>query len=124
MRTRACGLIRRDGKVLLQRKRTDVVWALPGGGVEHGETADAALRREFLEELGWDVRVGSLVQKLENRFVLEGEDVLQAELYYEVFCASPLGKPREEILEFRWLSQHDMRQADVRPIAIREILFS
>ncbi len=35
-------------------------WFLPGGGVDHGEHPEGALRREVLEETALDVRVASL----------------------------------------------------------------
>ncbi len=51
------GLLRRDGRGLLlhrapTRRWYPDCWDLPGGHVEHGETAHAALQRELLEELG------------------------------------------------------------------------
>lgn len=39
-----------DGKLLLVKEHSDN-WALPGGGIEQGESAGAALRRELQEEL-------------------------------------------------------------------------
>ena len=44
-----------------------------GGGVEFGETAAAALRREMREELGAEVTDLALLGVLENLFTYEGE---------------------------------------------------
>jgi 8-oxo-dGTP diphosphatase len=49
--------------VLIRRKRKPFQgqYALPGGFVEYGETVEAALRREVLEETGLVVQIESLV---------------------------------------------------------------
>jgi len=52
----AAALVDAHGRVLLQRrppgKRHAGLWELPGGKVDAGETAEAALARELAEELG------------------------------------------------------------------------
>jgi G:T/U-mismatch repair DNA glycosylase/ADP-ribose pyrophosphatase YjhB (NUDIX family) len=54
-----------DDRVLLVRfvfPSGDEVWATPGGGIEHGESDDHALRRELAEETGLEeFDVGPLV---------------------------------------------------------------
>jgi mutator protein MutT len=58
----AAGLICREGKLLIARRRLDAhlggLWEFPGGKREPGESFEACLQRELLEELGIEVVVG------------------------------------------------------------------
>jgi 8-oxo-dGTP diphosphatase len=56
----AAGVLARDGRVLLCRRRADRDWFpgvrdFPGGHLEAGETAEKALVRECAEELGVEI---------------------------------------------------------------------
>jgi ADP-ribose pyrophosphatase YjhB (NUDIX family) len=54
VRIRVGAVIQAGERVLVVRHEKDgrAYWLLPGGGVEPGETLEAALRRELLEECG------------------------------------------------------------------------
>jgi len=60
-RVSAKALIRADDKLLLVKEDSDY-WDLPGGGVEHFENPEDALKREIQEE------VGSEVLKIDNEY--------------------------------------------------------
>jgi ADP-ribose pyrophosphatase YjhB (NUDIX family) len=49
------------GRVLLQRRADSGNWALPGGGMEMGESLVGSVVREVKEETGYDVEVTGLV---------------------------------------------------------------
>lgn len=54
----ASAVIIQDGRLLLARRRVQegpVLWALPGGAIEAGESAEQAAERETHEETGLDV---------------------------------------------------------------------
>lgn len=55
------GVLIEDGRVLLAQRTADqsfpLCWEFPGGKVEEGEQPEAALVREFEEEMGFTIRV-------------------------------------------------------------------
>jgi 8-oxo-dGTP diphosphatase len=59
----------RDGAVLIARRARGAnrgLWSLPGGGVEFGETAAEAARREFFEETGAQAEIIGLADIVES----------------------------------------------------------
>jgi 8-oxo-dGTP diphosphatase len=64
VRVRACGLVIHDDALLLVRlqapTRAEPFWSVPGGGVQHGESLEAAVTRELHEETGLEVAVDRL----------------------------------------------------------------
>ncbi|MGK5627769.1 NUDIX domain-containing protein [Streptomyces sp. URMC 123] len=50
-----------EGRILLQRRRDNGLWALPGGGMDMSESLPGAAVREVREETGLDVEITGLV---------------------------------------------------------------
>lgn len=61
----------RDGILLAQRKEDSMLggmWEFPGGGVEPGETVEACIARELMEEMGIRVAVGPHLMTVRHAF--------------------------------------------------------
>lgn len=81
------GLIVRDHKVLVSEghdpaENNKVFYRCLGGGIEFLETAEKALKREFQEELGIDIKVKDYVTHFENIFKFNGKDGHELILVY------------------------------------------
>ena len=67
----AAGLIVRDGKILIAKRRVNAslggLWEFPGGKRKPGESFEACLRREVMEELGLTIAVYEQVVAAEHR---------------------------------------------------------
>ena len=72
----ACGLVMRDGKVLLLRSKRRG-WEFPGGTIEQGESILAGLSREIEEETGYQAEAAQLVGVYQNLALKEGYGPLE-----------------------------------------------
>src|SRR5687768_3957449 len=64
VRLRACDICWRENALLLVNHSGVTAapfWAPPGGGVEFGESVDACLKKEFLEETGLEISTGKFL---------------------------------------------------------------
>ncbi len=106
-------IIVREGRLLvLKCQDPEGVWyVLPGGGQQVGETLPETLRRECLEELGCEVRMGPLryvrdyIAKHHEFAATEG-DVHQVELMFECELESePTAATQPDSMQtgFEWL---------------------
>ncbi len=62
------------GRILLHCPETFDFWTFPGGGVHLHETLEEALKREWLEETGFEIDVKRLLYVIENFFYFEGNE--------------------------------------------------
>ncbi|MFC8825551.1 NUDIX domain-containing protein [Streptomyces sp. NPDC057137] len=63
------------GRILLQRRRDNDLWALPGGGMDLDDSLPGAAVREVKEETGLDVKITGLVGTYTDpRHIIEYSD--------------------------------------------------
>ena len=62
IRPSVCAVIINDkNKILLEQRSDNLLWGLPGGGVEIGEAVTQALHREVMEETGLKIKIINLL---------------------------------------------------------------
>lgn len=112
----SCHALIRDGEriLLVQRGRPPFqgYWSLPGGGVELGETVEAALRREVREETGLEVAAGRFLGYT-DAIEHDAEGRVRYHyviMYFEAHLAGGVLSPADDAAEARWVAPPEARQ--------------
>lgn len=99
---------------------------LPGGHIEFGESAVAALKREIREELGFRIKVTNFLGAVEHGWIDAGGPNHEINLIFrmEFDCPAPGQNPlsREAKIEFRWQKIENLRVARFEPRVLQELL--
>lgn len=108
----------RGNKIMLVRDNTHE-WELPGGGVEHGETIQACLRREIREEVGVSIKKISKYPIAAFTLNFKGPRLIVA---YEVKLSSHKFTPSDECVDLKFFTKEQVRRLKIQPVVKREIL--
>ena len=128
---RIAGLGFRDGHVLVHRAVHETFWTFPGGRAEVGETSEETLKREMVEELGVEVKVGRLLWAVENFFRYEERDWHELGFYYLMELPESFPFHSTDIvhrivdtheLEFKWVkaTRDSLKALDIPPYFIAD----
>ena len=124
IRAISVGLLVQDDHVLLESYPADdrhgEFLRAPGGGIEFGESADAAVRREFAEELGVVLDEARLLAVTENIFEGPGKRGHEIAHVFAVACAELAALPMGDRIAVQdsdtsvgWYAIADLRAGSV-----------
>ena len=91
-------------------------WEFPGGKIEMGETSQEALKREIMEELATEIKVGDLIDTIEY-------DYPDFHLTMECFWCEGVngGLELKEHEAARWLMREELYNVEWLPADVRLI---
>ncbi|KAB2460528.1 NUDIX domain-containing protein [Bacillus sp. CH126_4D] len=126
IRNRGRAIIVQEGKIaLIKRIREgETYYVFPGGGIEEGETAEEATKREIYEELGVHIKLEHLIAKVEYQ---------GTEYYYNAHIIGGVfgsGKAEEFELKDRgiyiplWLPIHELEKVNIKPYEVVGSIFN
>lgn len=133
---RAAGLLVSDDRLLLALEKDEATgkefWIPPGGGLEAEDgSVIACVHREFQEETGLSVQIGSLVYVRE--FVDTSRQTHKLEVFFRVHQAEghlhrmdrsdpPMGSDLKRYV--KWFTQKDLQTLDVAPRELRDTFWT
>jgi 8-oxo-dGTP diphosphatase len=123
----ARALLIQHGRILLCRSIAGDYYYLPGGHVDFGEPAAAALERELMEEGGISARASGCLLVHESTFETRGRKQHELNVVFHVELESPAAdaiKSLEPEIELIWLDLAAIVETDLRPVAMKAWLTS
>lgn len=129
---RAVGVLKKNNKILFQKRKQDEFWALPGGAIEVTERGKDVVRRELEEEIGLtNVRVERALWFVEYFFKFDGLNQHQYIIGYLLDIdddSELLEKDEIEGIEegkniiYKWIPVEEIPSAKIKPDYLKEKL--
>lgn len=117
-----------NGKLMLVTRGVEPDYGkldLPGGFVDHYESAEDALKRELFEELGMKVKSLKYISSAPNEYIFSGFGVFTIDLAFEVIPESVEHlKPMDDILEYRFYAENEFNYDDIPAPSIRQFVIN
>jgi 8-oxo-dGTP diphosphatase len=116
-----------DGEHILLARKTGAPYTfLPGGHIEFGEPATAALARELKEELGKTVRVKEIFGVIEHGWENDGKLNHEVNIIFYVepggLTAKRTPAPRECNVGFLWHPIDKLETSGLEPYILRRLI--
>lgn len=109
-------LIVQNNKVLLVKEADDDWWALPGGGVDHGETVESSLLREVEEELGVPASGVSCDFEIVHYNIGNVVNAVpRMNLFFKASIPKDLLSTTAHVTEWRWFTKEEFLEAQLHP---------
>lgn len=111
-------IIRQDDRLVLIRRAKEPArgyWTFPGGAVELGESLEAAVHREVLEETGLQVELGDVAAVI-DRIHRDESGAVRYHFVIVDYHARPVGgalRPGDDAGEARWVALEDLDALDM-----------
>ena len=105
-------VIEHEGRVLIGKRKRGKQhagkWEFPGGTLEEGETREECLKRELMEELGIEVKVGELVCSCSHDYTRDW--TIQLEVYRTQYVTGHFALNDHD--ELAWVRIEDLPRYD------------
>ena len=131
---RTCGIIKQENNFLIMRVDNTPYYHIPGGHIEIGEDSKQAIIREMKEEIGYDVQETNLFAIQENFWTKNNKKCHGIEFYYIIKLKHRLeikdyqrlenDKGEEKLLDIKWATLEELKDIDLRPSNIKDMLIS
>lgn len=130
---RVVGVLIDGDKVLMQKRKNDRFWALPGGRGEMMEISKDTIKREYKEELKITIDVGRLLWVAENFFNFNNTNIHEISFYYLVSLQRDEfitkldefnGIEEGKDIIFKWFDLSSIKDAPIKPKFLNEELLN
>lgn len=132
--SRAVGVLKKNNKILFQKRKDDEFWALPGGAIEVLERAKDVIIRELDEEIGLKgIKIVRPLWFVEYFFNFNNVDQHQYIIGYlididdqnEIINMDEFdGIEEEKNIIYKWIDIKDIKNAKIKPDYLKDKLIN